>query len=194
MGGVLQGRHGVAKLIAFNKPNQVLCQFTDKDGRRNLAEYISIPNVYVAGRLDRDSEGLLLLTDDGQLQHRITHPRSKCWKSYWVQVEGAPDAASLDLLRSGVKLKDGISMPLRIKKTRKPDHLWPRDPPIRYRAQIPTCWLQISMHEGRNRQIRRMTAAAGLPTLRLIRHAIGNIYLDSLMPGEWRYVDPNLLL
>ncbi len=183
----------MTKLIAFNKPYQVLCQFTDKNDRENLADYISIPNVYVAGRLDRDSEGLLLLTDDGQLQHRITKPRSKCWKSYWVQVEGDPDAASLNLLRNGVTLKDGISMPVRINKTTEPDCLWSRDPPIRYRARIPTCWLHISMHEGRNRQIRRMTAAVGFPTLRLIRHTIGNIHLDLLLPGEWRYVDPDIL-
>ncbi len=183
----------MTKLIAFNKPYQVLCQFTDKDGRKNLSDYIHVPGVYVAGRLDRDSEGLLLLTDDGRLQHRIAHPRSKCWKSYWVQVEGTADEAALARLRSGMVLKDGPTLPARVRSIDEPPHLWPRDPPIRFRARIPTSWIQIEIREGRNRQVRRMTAAAGLPTLRLIRHAIGGMHLGDLKPGEWCYVDPSAL-
>ncbi len=183
----------MTKLIAFNKPCLVLCQFTDRDSRKNLSDYIPIPGVYAAGRLDRDSEGLLLLTDDGRLQNRIAHPRTKCWKSYWVQVEGIADDEALNRLRAGLMLKDGPTLPARVNKIKEPAQLWPRNPPIRFRANIPTSWLNIEIREGRNRQIRRMSAAVGLPTLRLIRHAIGNIRLEDIKPGEWRYVDPGIL-
>ncbi len=183
----------MTKLIAFNKPYQVLCQFTDKDGRANLSDFIPVPGVYVAGRLDRDSEGLLLLTDDGRLQHRISHPRAKCWKSYWVQVEGMASEEALEKLRSGMVLKDGPTLPARARLMSEPPGLWPRNPPVRYRARIPTSWIHMEIREGRNRQIRRMTAAAGLPTLRLVRHGIGGIHLDGLRPGEWRYADSETL-
>lgn len=183
----------MTKLIAFNKPCQVLCQFTDREGRKNLSDYIPVPGVYAAGRLDRDSEGLLLLTDDGRLQNRIAHPRKKCWKSYWVQIEGIADDEALHRLRSGLLLKDGPTLPARANRIAEPELLWPRNPPIRFRANIPTSWLSIEIREGRNRQIRRMTAAVGLPTLRLIRHAIGSIHLEGLQPGEWRHVNPSLL-
>ncbi len=185
--------HGImtgSRLIAFNKPFNVLCQFTDRGaGRATLAGYIDAPGFYPAGRLDRDSEGLLLLTDDGRLQQRIADPRFKLWKTYWVQVEGAPDAAALYRLASGVELSDGRTRPARIEAIAEPPGLWPRDPPIRYRAHIPTTWLQLAIREGRNRQVRRMTAAVGHPTLRLIRVAIGGVTLDGLAPGAWRFED-----
>ncbi len=176
-------------LIAFNKPYGVLCQFTDRSTppRPTLAMFGLPPRVYAAGRLDHDSEGLLLLTDDGALAHRITHPRHTLGKRYWVQVEGDPDASQLQQLRAGVELNDGMTLPadaLRI----DPPPLWPRDPPIRVRKSVPDAWLDLGIHEGRNRQVRRMTAAVGLPTLRLVRHAIGRWRLDGLQPGEWREI------
>jgi 23S rRNA pseudouridine2457 synthase len=181
-------------LIALNKPFDVLCQFTDPAGRATLADYVRVPGVYAAGRLDRDSEGLLLLTDDGKLAQRITDPRHALPKTYWAQVEGAPDAAALDRLRQGVVLNDGPTRPAVVEcLAGEPPGLWPRTPPIRFRAQIPTHWLQLTIREGRNRQVRRMTAAVGLPTLRLIRAAIGAIQLDGLTPGQWREIDPRRL-
>lgn len=182
----------MARLILFNKPFNVLTQFTDQQNRPTLADYITIKGIYPAGRLDRDSEGLLLLTDDGTLQHRIAHPRHKLEKSYWAQVEGIPDESALQQLREGVQLKDGVTAPARVRLIEEPD-IWPRDPPIRYRATIPTQWLELTISEGRNRQVRRMTAAVGHPTLRLIRHAIGPLTLEGLQPGEWRELDPSAI-
>lgn len=173
-------------LLLFNKPYDVLSQFTDEgSGRRTLADFITMPGVYPAGRLDRDSEGLLLLTDDGRLQARIADPRFKTEKTYLVQVEGDPDAAQLDALRRGVTLKDGPTLPAEAERI-DPPALWPRDPPIRVRNSIPDCWLRLTIREGRNRQVRRMTAAVGLPTLRLVRWRIGAWSLDDLAPGTWR--------
>ncbi|MCK7593438.1 pseudouridine synthase [Pseudomarimonas salicorniae] len=177
-------------LIAFNKPFNVLCQFTDRSQppRRTLAEFGLPPDVYPAGRLDFDSEGLLLLTDDGALAHRLTDPRHKQPKTYWVQVEGEPDNAQLEALRRGVQLKDGPTRPASIERI-DPPSLWPRDPPVRYRKSVPDAWLAISLTEGRNRQVRRMTAAVGLPTLRLVRVSIGSHALGGLQPGQWRQVE-----
>jgi 23S rRNA pseudouridine2457 synthase len=180
-------------LILLNKPYGVLSQFTDPEGRPTLADFVDVPGVYAAGRLDRDSEGLLALTDDGHLQRRIADPRHKLTKTYWVQVEGEPDAAALETLRRGVELKDGRSRPAGVRLIDEPQGLWPRDPPVRFRREIPTCWLELQIREGRNRQVRRMTAAVGHPTLRLIRQAIGPWSLDGLGPGEWRYADPREL-
>jgi 23S rRNA pseudouridine2457 synthase len=173
-------------LICFNKPYGVLSQFTPEGRWRGLKDFIAIPNVYVAGRLDADSEGLLLLTDDGQLQARIADPRFKMEKTYWVQVEGVPDDAALSALRHGVQLKDGPTLPARARMIETPPGLWDREPPIRVRQSKPTAWLELTIREGRNRQVRRMTAAVGLPTLRLIRAAIGPYTLDGLAPGSWR--------
>ena len=174
----------MSRLILFNKPHGVLAQFTDREGRPTLADYIPRKGVYPAGRLDRDSEGLLLLTDDGSLAHRLTHPRKQTWKKYWVQVEGSPNEPDLEPLRRGLVLKDGPTLPARARIIEEP-RLWPRDPPVRYRATIPTSWLEIQVREGRNRQVRRMTAAIGFPTLRLVRTAIGRWRLGRLQPGEW---------
>lgn len=178
----------MSRLILFNKPYGVLTQFTDREGRATLADHIAIPGVYPAGRLDRDSEGLLLLTDDGALAHQLTHPKKRTWKTYWAQVEGIPDDKQRQLLRDGVTLKDGPTRPARIELINQPT-IWERVPPVRFRANIPTQWLQIRLHEGRNRQVRRMTAAIGFPTLRLVRWAIGPWSLDDLQPGEYRSIE-----
>ena len=178
----------MSRLVLFNKPFDVLSQFTDAGGRRTLADYIGLPGVYPAGRLDRDSEGLLLLTDDGHLAHALTDPRKKTWKTYLAQVEGEIDEAALAALRSGVSLKDGPTLPARARGIPEP-HMWPRDPPVRYRASIPTSWLELQIREGRNRQVRRMTAAVGFPTLRLIRFAVGQWDLDGIAPGEYRVLE-----
>ncbi len=174
-------------LIAFNKPYGVLCQFTDRStpARRTLAEFGLPPAVYPAGRLDFDSEGLLLLTADGGLAHRLTDPRHKQPKTYWVQVEGDPSEAQLQQLRDGVRLADGPTRPARVRQIASPP-LWPRDPPVRFRKTVPDAWLELQICEGRNRQVRRMTAAVGLPTLRLVRVAIGPHRLQGLMSGQWR--------
>jgi len=172
-------------LIAFNKPFNVLCQFTDDAGRRTLADFVTAKDVYPAGRLDYDSEGLLLLTDDGALQKRIADPRHKTKKTYLAQVERVPDEKALAQLCGGVKLKDGMTAPATARLVAEPSWLWPRVPPIRYRRDIPTAWLELTITEGRNRQVRRMTAAVGHPTLRLVRVSIGEWSLDGLRPGEW---------
>jgi 23S rRNA pseudouridine2457 synthase len=172
------------RLLLLNKPYQVLCKFSDAQQRPTLADYVSVPDVYPAGRLDADSEGLVLLTDFGYLQHLISHPRVKLPKTYWVQVEGAPDAAALRRLAEGVDLKDGRSAPAQARLI-DPPALWPRNPPIRERQTIPTTWLALTLSEGRNRQVRRMTAAVGYPTLRLVRVAIGPWTLRDLPPGQW---------
>ena len=176
-------------LILFNKPFRVLCQFSAPDDRPTLGTYIDRPGVYPAGRLDYESEGLLLLTDDGRLQDRISAPRHKLEKRYWAQVEGQPDDAVLAKLASGVTLKDGPAAASFVAQIEEPAGLWPRVPPIRERQRIPTAWLDLGLREGRNRQIRRMTAAIGLPTLRLVRHQVGPWTLEDLKPGEWRVIE-----
>ncbi len=175
----------MAGIILFNKPFNVLSQFTDDRGRATLADYFSAPGYRVAGRLDYDSEGLLVLTDDGRLQQQITHPVHKQWKTYLVQVEGIPDEEAVTRLSRGVELKDGPTLPARARRA-APPALWPRDPPVRVRKTVPDSWLELSIQEGRNRQVRRMTAAVGFPTLRLVRTAIGPWRLEDLEPGQYR--------
>lgn len=175
----------MSRVLLFNKPYGVICQFSRDGLHPTLADYIAVPGFYPAGRLDTDSEGLLLLTDDGKLQHRITDPKHKLPKTYWVQVEGVPDEVALGRLRRGVQLKDGLTLPAEASLMAEPADLWQRDPPVRFRKDIPTSWLQLTIREGKNRQIRRMTAAVGFPTLRLIRHAIGDWSLDGIAPGKW---------
>lgn len=174
------------RILLFNKPYGVICQFSREGEHPTLADYIQRPGFYAAGRLDTDSEGLLLLTDDGKLQHHITDPKHKLPKTYWVQVEGMPDEAALERLRRGVELKDGMTRPAEVRLMKEPPGLWSRTPPIRFRQNIPTAWVELTIREGRNRQVRRMTASVGFPTLRLIRYAIGAWTLDGLAPGEWR--------
>lgn len=176
------------RLILLNKPYGVLPQFTDDQGRPTLAELVPVKGVYAAGRLDRDSEGLLALSDDGPLIARIASPTNKMPKTYWVQVEGVPTEEALEALRRGVTLKDGPTLPAEVRRMEEPESLWPRDPPVRYRAAIPTSWIALTLREGRNRQVRRMTAAVGFPTLRLIRWSIGDWTLEGLAPGQWREV------
>jgi 23S rRNA pseudouridine2457 synthase len=176
--------------VLFCKPYRVLSRFTDPAGRQTLGHYIECPGLYCAGRLDYDSEGLLLLTDDGQVQSRVSHPRHGLEKTYWVQVEGAPSRDAVARLRRGVRLNDGPARTTAVRIIDEPPELWPREPPIRYRARIPTHWLEIRLGEGRNRQVRRMTAAVGLPTLRLIRCAIGPWTIAGLAPGEARVLEP----
>jgi 23S rRNA pseudouridine2457 synthase len=176
----------VSTLLLFNKPHGVLCQFSDEAGRPTLKDYVAVPGVYAAGRLDTDSEGLLLLTDDGALQHHIADPRHKQPKTYLVQVEGEPDAAALAQLCGGLDLGDFRTQPCEARLITEPDWLWPRDPPVRFRKTVPTSWLEIVLREGKNRQVRRMTARIGFPTLRLLRVAIGPWTLAGLAPGQWR--------
>ncbi len=179
------------RLILLNKPFDVLTQFADADGRATLKDYLPVPGVYPAGRLDRDSEGLLLLTNDGRLQARIADPKHKLAKTYWVQVEGEASEEQLARLRAGVELNDGPTRPAEARRIEQPA-LWERNPPVRFRKSVPTCWLELTIREGRNRQVRRMTAAVGLPTLRLVRVRIGPWSLGDLAPGEWREVPARL--
>jgi 23S rRNA pseudouridine2457 synthase len=181
-------------LIALNKPFGVISKFSPEPGKRTLADYVAVRGVYPAGRLDTDSEGLLLLTDDGALQARIANPRHKLAKTYWAQVEGSPTDDALAELRAGVDLGDFVTQPAGARCIDEPAGLWPRDPPIRYRAKIPTAWLELTLREGKNRQVRRMTARVGFPTLRLVRAAIGNIDLTGLAPGEWRKISAENLI
>ena len=181
----------VSRLVFFNKPYGVLSQFTPEGKWRALDEFIPVRDVYVAGRLDADSEGLLILTDDGKLQAKIADPKHKLEKTYWAQVEGVPDEAALERLRAGIRLSDFTAQPAKVRLIDEPPSLWQRDPPIRFRAAIPTSWLEIRISEGKNRQVRRMTAAIGYPTLRLIRAAIGAATLDDLALGQWRQIDGN---
>ena len=180
----------MSRTILFNKPFGVLSQFTDKgaegSARPTLSNFVDVPGVYAAGRLDRDSEGLLVLTDDGRLQHRIAHPDNKMPKTYWVQVEGVPDDVALQHLQQGVKLKDGMTAPAQATQMAEPEQLWLRDPPVRFRKSVPDSWISLTISEGRNRQVRRMTAAVGYPTLRLIRYRVGDWSIDNLENGTWR--------
>jgi 23S rRNA pseudouridine2457 synthase len=182
----------MTKIVLFNKPFNVLSQFTDKgtegSQRKTLSEFIDVPDVYAAGRLDKDSEGLLVLTDNGKLQNKIASPRFRTQKTYWAQVEGTATATEIDALRKGVRLKDGQTAPAIVDPIDPPENLWPRNPPVRFRKSVPDCWLAITITEGRNRQVRRMTAAVGLPTLRLIRYSVGEWTLDGIDNGCWRSV------
>ena len=179
----------MSRIILFNKPWGVLSQFTDGEGRRTLADYVDVGGVYPAGRLDRDSEGLLVLTDDGRLQHRIAHPTAKTSKTYWAQVEGDPTDADLAPLRAGVTLRDGPCLPAKCERMHgEPPALWPRDPPVRFRKSVPDTWIALTITEGRNRQVRRMCAAVGFPVLRLIRYRVGSWTLDGIAPGTWALV------
>lgn len=182
----------MTRTLLFNKPYGVLSQFTDKgiegSKRPTLSAFVDAPGVYAAGRLDRDSEGLLVLTSDGRLQNRLAEPRYKTPKTYWAQVERLPDDTALEALRAGVELKDGLTAPAEVRRIDPPPGLWERDPPVRYRKSVPDCWLELTITEGRNRQVRRMTAAVGHPTLRLIRYSVANWTLDDLAPGAWREV------
>lgn len=175
----------MARVILLNKPYDVLCQFTDGAGRQTLADFVDVPGVYPAGRLDRDSEGLVVLTDDGRLQAQISDPRHRLGKVYLAQVEGIPQDKALDALQKGVVLNDGPTLPAEARRIDPPD-LWPREPPIRVRQTVPDCWIELTLHEGRNRQVRRMTAAVGHPTLRLVRWRVGEWTVQGLAPGEWR--------
>lgn len=179
----------MARLILLNKPYGVLTQFTDRHGRPTLADHVDVPDVYPAGRLDKDSEGLVVLTDDGALQHRIAHPKFHKEKGYWAQVERVPDEAALEQLRRGVEIKGRRTRPAKVDLIDEPPGLWERDPPIRFRKNVDEAWLDLRITEGRNRQVRRMTAAVGHPTLRLIRHRVGPLTLDGLGLGEWREIE-----
>jgi len=179
----------VARVVLLNKPFGMLCQFTGPPGTPTLADVVDVPGVYPAGRLDTDSEGLLVLTDSGPLQARLSDPMHKTWKRYWVQVEGQPDDGALEALRGGVRYRDVLTLPARAERIDEPAGLWPRDPPVRFRAAIPTSWLCLEIREGRNRQVRHMTAAVGYPTLRLIRAQIGDWSLGDLAPGAWRLIE-----
>ena len=184
----------MSRLILYNKPYGVICQFTPEAGYKSLKDFIPLPGFYAAGRLDADSEGLVLLTDDGKLQNRISNPEHKLPKTYWVQVEGVPDDVALDKLRRGVILGDFKTMPAQARLLDEPGSLWPRTPPVRFRKNIPTSWIELTLMEGKNRQVRHMTAAVSFPTLRLIRHSIGAYSLHGLTPGEWRFSNMQLPL
>lgn len=177
----------MSRLILFNKPYGVICQFTPEAGHQSLKDFIQLPGFYPAGRLDTDSEGLVLLTNDGKLQNRISNPEHKLPKTYWVQVEGVPDETALNTLRRGMVLGHFKTMPAQVRPMDEPDSLWPRTSPIRFRKNIPVSWIELTLTEGKNRQVRRMTAAVSFPTLRLIRQAIGTYSLHGLAPGEWRF-------
>jgi 23S rRNA pseudouridine2457 synthase len=179
----------MARIILFNKPYGVLSQFTSESGHPGLKDYIPMPGVYAAGRLDADSEGLLILTDDGTLQHCLAHPKHKQPKTYWVQVEGIPTDTAMEQLRQGVDLGDFVTQPAEVRAMPEPEGLWPRDPPVRFRKNIPTSWLEIVLVEGKNRQVRRMTAKAGFPTLRLVRWRIGDWSVADLAPGDWKILE-----